>query len=164
MDGLDLLRRARDAGLRVEAAGDKLLIRGPKRSGAVVKLLAEHKTEVLAALSPSATEARRWSERFAARTFEWACGKRNWQDARRLAWGDLQNDWQNVHGRRWPSWQCAGCEKPIGGLDALDLPDGIRVHLEPIDCLVRFGKRWRAQANAALVAFGLEMPVGEDTK
>lgn len=27
MDGLALLRRTRDAGLRVEAAGDKLLIR-----------------------------------------------------------------------------------------------------------------------------------------
>jgi hypothetical protein len=51
MDGLSLLRRARDAGLRVEAAGDKLLIRGPKRAEPVVKLLAEHKPEVLAALA-----------------------------------------------------------------------------------------------------------------
>jgi hypothetical protein len=51
MDGLTLLRRARDAGLKLEAAGDKLLIRGPKCAEPVVKLLAEHKTEVLAALA-----------------------------------------------------------------------------------------------------------------
>jgi hypothetical protein len=158
MDGLVLLRRACDAGLRVEVAGDKLLIRGPKRAQGVVKLLAEHKAEVLAALSPSAVEARRWQEQYTARTFEWACRKRNWQAARRLAWGDLQNEWHRANGRGWPAWQCAGCDEPIGGLDALDLPEGIRVHFEPIDCLVRFGKRWRAEADAALVAFGLEMP------
>lgn len=57
MDGLTLLRCARDAGLRVEAAGDKLLIRGPKNSEPVVKLLAEHKAEVLAALAHTAHEA-----------------------------------------------------------------------------------------------------------
>jgi hypothetical protein len=53
MDSLVLLRQARDAGLRVEAAGDKLLIRGPKRAEQVVKLLAEHKAEVLAVLTLS---------------------------------------------------------------------------------------------------------------
>src|SRR5438309_8754926 len=51
MDGLTLLRSARDAGLRVEAAGDKLLIRGPKHAEPGVKLLAEHKAVVLAALA-----------------------------------------------------------------------------------------------------------------
>ncbi len=51
MDGLTLLRRAHDVGLRLEAAGDKLVIRGPKRAEPVVKLLAEHKAEVLQALA-----------------------------------------------------------------------------------------------------------------
>jgi leucyl aminopeptidase (aminopeptidase T) len=50
MDALALLRRARKAGLRIEPAGDKLMVRGPKRAEPVVKLLAEHKAEVLAAL------------------------------------------------------------------------------------------------------------------
>src|ERR1700691_4854194 len=59
MDGLTLLRRARDAGLRVEAAGDKLLIRGPKRAEPVVKLLAQHKAEVMAALADTMHEAAR---------------------------------------------------------------------------------------------------------
>ena len=51
MDGLSLLRQARNAGLRLEAAGDKLKIVGPKRAEPVVKLLAAHKAEVLAALA-----------------------------------------------------------------------------------------------------------------
>jgi hypothetical protein len=59
MDGLTLLRRAYDAGLRIEAAGDKLLIRGPKRAESVVHLLAEHKAEVLEALAASPMPADR---------------------------------------------------------------------------------------------------------
>ncbi len=51
MDGLTLLQSARDAGLRVEATGDKLLIRGPKHAEPVVRLIAEHKAMVLAALA-----------------------------------------------------------------------------------------------------------------
>src|SRR4029453_2663244 len=46
----------------------------------------------------------------------------------------------------------------ITGPQPLNLPDGNRVHFEPIDCLIRFGKRWRGAACEALVAFGLEPP------
>ena len=53
MDGLTLLRRARNAGLAVTAEGDKLVIRGPKRAEPVARLLIEHKSEVLSALSPA---------------------------------------------------------------------------------------------------------------
>jgi hypothetical protein len=67
MDGLTLLRRAHDVGLRLEAAGDKLVIRGPKRAEPVVKLLAQHKREVLAALAGIARAKplapSRWFER-----------------------------------------------------------------------------------------------------
>ena len=52
MDALALLHRAQEAGLRIEVMDDTLLVRGPPRAEAVVKLLAEHKAEVLAALSP----------------------------------------------------------------------------------------------------------------
>jgi hypothetical protein len=75
-----------------------------------------------------------------------------------LAWGDLQNEWHRVHGLRWPASQCAGCDAPIGGLRTLDLPDGNRVHFEPIDCLINFGNRWRSAANTALIGLGLEPP------
>jgi hypothetical protein len=158
MDALIVLRRARDAGLRVEAAGDELRVRGPKRAEAVVKLLAEYKAEVLAVLSPSTINARWWRERFMTKAVQWTIGDRNREAAKRLAWGDLQNEWHELHGQRCPSWQCAGCNGPIGGLQALDLPDGNRVHFEPIECLIRFGKRWRSAADKALVAFGLVPP------
>jgi hypothetical protein len=57
MDVLALLRRAHKAGLRVEPAGDKLTVRGPKHAEPVVKLLAEHKVAVLAALSNTTHDA-----------------------------------------------------------------------------------------------------------
>ena len=86
-----------------------------------------------------------------------------WQKAKQLAWGDMLNEWHSLRGRRLPAWQCAGCEKPIGGLEPLNLPDGNRVHFEPIDCLISFGRRWRSDAQAALIAFGLEVPAGEES-
>ena len=62
MDGLMLLRRARDAGLAVTAEGDKLVIRGPKRAEPVALLLIEHKPKVLAALVPAERAAQRWRD------------------------------------------------------------------------------------------------------
>ena len=91
--------------------------------------------------------------------FAWSRGgDRDWDAARRLAWGDLQNEWHCLYGQRWPTWQCAGWDAPIGGLEPLSLPDGNRVHLNPIDCLIRFGRRWRGAADEALVVLGLEPP------
>jgi len=158
-----LLRRAEDAGLRVQPLGDKLLVRGPRNAEAVVKLLAAHKAEVLAALvsdqPAEMAEARLWRGRFAGLVFAWSRGgDRDWDAARRLAWGDLQNEWHRLYGQRWPTWQCAGCDAPIGGLEAVTLPDGNRVHLNPIDCLIRFGRRWRGAADEAFVVLGLEPP------
>jgi hypothetical protein len=168
MDAVVLLHRAKEVGLRIAPMGDKLLVRGPKRAEAVVKLLAAHKAEVLAALAPGpltskfsavdGTEARRWRDRLASRIVDWFHGDRGWEEARRLAWSDVANEWHELHGQRWPSWQCAGCDAPLGGSQVLNLPDGNRVHFERIDCLIRFGKRWRGDASEALVALGLEPP------
>jgi hypothetical protein len=159
MDGVRLLHQAQAAGLHVEAAGNQLKIRGPKRAEPLVRLLAEHKPAVLAALvrPPSA-----WEERYTALTFEWSIGRRPWPEARRLAWGGLQNDWHRDHGPRWPRWQCAGCHAPIGGLAGLDLPDGSRVHFDNINCLITFGRHWRGKAHDQLVALGLEPPADHD--
>jgi len=132
------------------------------------------KPELIAALSAMAsssevadkavpaTDVRWWQRRFTAKTFQWLVGNRDWEGAKRLAWGDLQNEWHVKHGRRWPIWQCAGCGQLIGGLEAIDLPDGNRVHRDPIDCLIIFGKRWRAAASAALIEFGLQSPSDDD--
>jgi hypothetical protein len=153
----ELLDRLAEIGATVRPAGDHLILRaGPNPvPAALVKRLHRAKAQVLAVISP---EARYWGQRFTALTFAWGAGKRDWQAAKRLAWGDLQNEWHKTHGRRWPQWQCAGCEKPIGGLDAVSLPDGNRVHFEPIDCLIDFGRRWRGDAHRALVGLGLEPP------
>jgi len=62
-----------------------------------------------------------------------------------------------------PEWQCAGCNEPIGGLPALDLADGTRVHFDEthaLDCLFAFGERWRGDATGGLRALGLDPPAG----
>jgi hypothetical protein len=52
--------------------------------------------------------------------------------------------------------QTKRCEKPLGGLDLIDLADGNRLHVERLDCMIEFGRRWRGDAHVALVAVGLE--------
>ena len=158
MDAVILLNQAWDAGLQVHAVGNTLKIIGPKRAEPLVRLLAAHKAKVLAALSLNTNEPQWWRNRYTARAFEWSLGDRTWEAARRLAWGDLQNEWHTLYGLRWPQWQCSGCDAPMHGRAARGLPDGNRVHFKPIDCLNAFGKRWRGDADAALIALGLEPP------
>jgi hypothetical protein len=51
--------------------------------------------------------------------------------AERRAWGEIENRWHLQHGDRIPRDLCAGCRKPIGNAEALDMIDGNRVHLKP---------------------------------
>jgi hypothetical protein len=51
MDGVTLIHRARDAGLRLEVSGNALKITGPKEAEPFVRLLANHKAQVLEALT-----------------------------------------------------------------------------------------------------------------
>ena len=156
----ELLDRLSEIGATITPVGDHLILRaGSKPVPAdLVRRLQKAKAEVLATLAPEAIEDRRWHEQFTALTFAWGAGKRDWEAARRLAWGELQNEWHKTHGRRWPAWLCAGCERPIGVLDAIDLPDGSRVHFGPIDCMINYGLRWRGDAQRALIALGLTPP------
>jgi len=39
--------------------------------------------------------------------------------------------------------------------------DGNRVHLDDIDCLIRYGQHWRGEATQALLAIGLQPPPDE---
>jgi hypothetical protein len=75
-----------------------------------------------------------------------------------LGYNQLIRAWHKRHGRRWPPWQCAGCDALIGGLPALDLADGNRVHLDRFDCVIAFGKRWRGEAVVGLRALGFDPP------
>jgi hypothetical protein len=82
-------------------------------------------------------------------------------EAARIAWAEVENHWHMQYGERAPHWQCAGCHEPIGGLAALDLADGNRVHLDGahgLDCLLSFGECWRAEATAGLRTLGLDPP------
>ena len=63
------------------------------------------------------------------------------------------------------SAECDGVtdgEKPIGGVAAVDFPDRNRVHFEPIERLISFGPRWRADGDAGLIALGLTPPNAGD--
>ena len=175
----DLLDRLAEAGAKVEAAGNRLIVRaGAKPVPAeLVQRLREAKTEVLAALAParsmpSASEASYrcnpsdaawWRRPFIIRTIDRELGgARSHAEAARLAWGELECRWHRLFGESIQEWQCAGCGEPIGGLLSLDLQDGNRVHLERLDCLIRYGERWRGAATRALTALGLRPPAGED--
>ena len=81
------------------------------------------------------------------------------EEAASLAWGEIEDRWHRLHGAPAPKWQCAGCDQAIGGLAALDLADGNRVHFgDSLDCVFSFGERWRRQAAAGLRALGLDPP------
>jgi hypothetical protein len=105
------------------------------------------------------TTAQNWGdlfkERAAIRQFD---GARNRAEAERLAWNELQNRWHMEHGERVPPDLCAGCRRPIGDAEALDLIDRCRVHFKNSDCLIRHGERWRVAATRALLALGLRPP------
>src|SRR5262249_17499766 len=62
MDGLTLLRRAQSAGLRLEMAGAAIKISGPKKAERLVRLLAEHKAQVLEALRLAKGELQKIQE------------------------------------------------------------------------------------------------------
>jgi hypothetical protein len=156
MDGLTLLARAHAAGLVVAMAGGKLVVRGPRQAEPVVRLLAEHKPVVIAALAAD------WRARHREALAYWRAFHST-EEAARLAWGELEDCWHRLHAMRAPQCQCAGCDQPIGSLPVLDLADSNRVHLDDthrLDCLLAFGERWRREATAGLRALGLYPPGG----
>ncbi len=177
MEGMILLRQAREAGLAVALDGDALVIRGPKRAEPIARLLIENKPLVVAVLAPAGAipdadridgygpgEATWWRRHFQVRVItRGLTGARPRAEAERLAFGDLVVEWHRLHGERLPEWQCAGCDEPIGGLPALDLGNGNRAHLDRLDCVICYGVRWRGAATRALVSIGLQSPTEGDT-
>jgi hypothetical protein len=156
MDALTLLDRAREAGLTVARDGNRVLVRGPRQAEPIVRLLAQSKAEILTALA----EAMSWRARHREAVANWST-LHPMNEAANLAWGEMQVRWHRLHGVRIPEWQCAGCREPIGGLAALGLADGNRVHFDAahgFDCLLSFGERWRAEAMAGLRVLGLDPP------
>ena len=128
----------------------------PWRNGAT----AQHPTTNLSSDRGIAMSAADWGIRHREALAYWSAlhpaGK-----AGRLAWGEIENQWHMRYGKRVPDWECAGCRDPIGGLAALTLADGNRVHLDKLNCLLTFGQRWRRDAAAALNVLGLAPPPKE---
>jgi hypothetical protein len=173
----ELLDRLAAIGAVVKPEGDRLILCAGQEPipGELVSGLRRAKGHILARLNaldqaPSdgcsdvsdVFSGRSWHRHFAIRTIHWRLsGRRSKADAGQLAYGELLDEWRKSHGRRWPAWQCAGCDGPIGGLSTLLLADEYRVHFgEEQECLIRFGRRWRGEAVAALRAIGLDAPAG----
>lgn len=150
----ELISAVHASGGTIRCDGDMIELWAPAPLPAnLVARIREAKPALLAALAEPAD----WLARYCEALVYWGAlhppGK-----AARLAWGELQNRWHRLHGERVPEWQCAGCDEPIGGLPVLDLGDGNRAHLDRLDCLIRYGERWRGAATRALVSIGLQPP------
>jgi hypothetical protein len=175
----ELLGRLTEIGAAIEPKGDHLILRaGPKPiPGELVRQFRRAKGEVLATLAsiecaphdvggqgddPDVRNAEWWRRQLTIRSIHWGLtGKRTKAEVEGPAYGELLDEWRRSHGRRWPVWQCAGCDEPIGGMSALLLADENRVHFDKErECLVRFGERWRSEATAGLQALGIEPPEG----
>ena len=70
MDSVTLIHRARDAGLRLEVAGNALQITGPKEAEPFVRLLAKHKAQVLEALTNSGLRELRELRKIASESLQ----------------------------------------------------------------------------------------------
>lgn len=170
----ELLDRLAELGASVAPDGDRLVVRAGASGipAALIVRLRATKADVIAALVSSTYaprpdsvgmgDATWWRRRFAVRTIHWELGGyRSLLDAQRLAFAEMLDEFREDHGRRWPAWQCAGCDAPLGGLSALTLVDGNRIHFdEKNECLIRFGRRWHDDAIAGLRALGLVPPPG----
>jgi hypothetical protein len=63
--------------------------------------------------------------------------------------------WHLEHGERVPRALCAGCRRPIGDGEALDLADDNVVHIDAeYRCLIAWGEAWRSAAGPMVVAAG----------
>ena len=168
----ELIRAATEAGAKIQVSGDKLTVTAPRPlTPEMVEELRAAKAEILKLLGAEPSDVHSfpaevawWRRHFTIRTIHWELsGARTNVEAERLAYGELLNEWRKSHGRRWPVWQCAGCDEPIGGVSALSLSYENRVHFdEERECLIRFGQRCRSEAVAGLQALGLKPPEGFD--
>jgi hypothetical protein len=149
-----VIAAVRAAGGTIRRDGDtiELVAPAPLPAALVVRIRAA-KAALLAALDAPAD----WHARHREALHYWGVLHPP-AEAAALAWGELQNCWHKLHGKRFPAWQCAGCGEAIGGFRVLDLSDGNRVHSATLNCLVRYGQHWRNEATRALAALGLPAP------
>jgi hypothetical protein len=150
----ELIASVRAAGGTIRRDGDAIEIAAPAPfADDLVDRIRAAKPALLAALDDPVD----WQKRHGEALAYWAV-LHPADEAAGLAWGEMQNRWQRLHGKRFLGAQCAGCSEAIGSGPALDVADGSRVHLDTLDCLIRYGQRWRGDASQALIAMGLPPP------
>jgi hypothetical protein len=117
----DILDRLAEIGAKIEAAGNRLIVRaGPKSvPSELVQRLRDAKAEVIAILD----EAAQWQARYREAVVRWGALHPP-AEAAGLAWGEMENRWHRQFGERAPPDLCAGCRRPIGGVEALAMIDG----------------------------------------
>jgi hypothetical protein len=84
------------------------------------------------------------------------------QEAERLAYGEIIEQWCERHPVRLLPGSCAGCGEPLATC-RLELPDGAHVHWEQdqdFRCLIAYGFRRKRRAVEVLALGGLQPPVG----
>jgi hypothetical protein len=152
---LELLGQLSEIGATLKPAGDNLIVRAGAMPipAELVARIREAKPALLTVLH----QAAEWHSRQQEALAHWGV-LHSASEAAQLAWGELEVRWHCIHGERFPEWQCAGCGEPIGGLPALGLADGTRVHCETLNCLLRYGDRWRRGATEGLSMMGLNPP------
>jgi hypothetical protein len=136
MNAAEALRAARMAGVVVRIEDGGLALEAKAQPPAeILELLARDKAGVVALLraanrnasaakpaTPPDSYWRDWyQERAAIRQFD--AGYRR-EDAERLAFGEVVEAWCRAHPIEPHLLRCAGCGKPLEGMDILDLPDG----------------------------------------
>jgi hypothetical protein len=123
------------AGAKLAANGERLSVSAPRPlAPELVEELRRAKHEILRLLAAqpavgnrdlTSSEAVWWCRHFAGRTIHWTLGGyRSRQEAQCNAYGELLDAFRKKYGRRWPAWQCAGCDAPIGGSTAAILAGG----------------------------------------
>src|SRR5215469_12850074 len=171
MNYAKVLNRARASGLRLSVDGANLVWRStaPVRP-AVIDFLRAHKAEIIAEIAAASIASQDaddavvdWRKWYEQRVVIRQSDRRYTRDeAERLAQSEVEDRWHRANGERVPRDLCAGCRRPIGSAQALDLIDGNRVHFGDLNCLVRHGNRWRGVAAQALELMGIGKWAGRE--
>ena len=78
--------------------------------------------------------------------------------AEALAYGEAVNRWHLLHRQRTDPALCAGCGELLSGVEALKLPDDVRIHVDDDwQCLRVYGRRWKAEAIKGLAELGMKL-------
>jgi hypothetical protein len=166
MSAPEVLGQARAAGIRLTVAGNDLALQavGPP-SVDLFELLVRHKQGILGLLRPGAdgwTGENWWT--FFKRASESARSKGGLssEQAEEQAFSWCVVQWMERNPNRSPSDRCAHCGQSYGFLepyltgDAMRNPGYTWLHQK---CSSAWHYAWRAQAESALAAMGMRVPV-----